>query len=76
LGDGARQAGACTGRFRSRILGEFLEAGCADKIDDDASLSAELLHCFGTCLLDRFVTLAGEIPNGMPDDLGEFVARG
>lgn len=52
----------------------FWKQAVQTSVDDDASLAAELLHHFGTCLLDRFSTLAGEIPNGMPGDLGAFVA--
>ena len=52
----------------------FWKQAVQKSIDDDASLSAALLHRFGTCLLDRFCTLAGEIPNGMPGNLGTFVA--
>jgi hypothetical protein len=54
----------------------FWKQAVQKSIDDDASLSAALLHRFGTCLLNRFCTLAGEIPNGMPGNLGEFVALG
>jgi hypothetical protein len=43
-------------------------------LDDDASQSAELLHQFGTGLLDQFTILSNELPNGMPGALAEFVA--
>lgn len=65
--------GLAQGVSAAAFWASFWKQAVQTRIDDDASLSAELLHCFGTCLLDRFVKLAGEIPNGMPDDLGEFV---
>ena len=52
----------------------FWKQAVQTSANDGASLSAELLQCFGTCLLDRFSALAGEIPNGMPGDLADFVA--
>jgi hypothetical protein len=65
--------GLAQGVSAAAFWASFWKQAVQTRIDDDASLSAELLHCFGACLLDRFVKLAGEIPNGMPDDLGEFV---
>ncbi|WP_157866550.1 hypothetical protein [Aromatoleum aromaticum] len=54
--------------------GSFWKHACYASASADASQSAQLLHRFQGCLLERFVSLASEVPNGMPDDLASFVA--